>query len=171
MSPQCGRRDVAAAVWPLLRGRRGVAAAVWRPRHCRRHVAAARWLPPCGGYGVAPRRGRCSVPAAVWPPPCGRRYLAAASWLPWRGRRRVALTEWPRRRRHGTDAAVPRSVSAAGCWLLTCVDRLLAAGPSLLVAVWLLLSACFRFGSCFVLQLDASCLLAAAGCWLLAAGQ
>ena len=53
-------------------------------------------------------------------------------------------------------------VSAAGYWLLICVDWLLAAGLSLLVAVWLLLAACFRFGSCFVLQLDASCLLAAA---------
>ena len=121
---------------------------------------------------MAPRGGRCSVPAAVWPPPCGRRCLATASWLPWRGRRRVALTEWPRRQGRRDVAAAASSprygcrgasgVSAAGCWLLICVDWLLAAGLSLLVAVWLLLAACFRFARCFVLQLDASCLLAAA---------
>jgi hypothetical protein len=41
------------------------------------------------------------------------------------------------------DAAVRRSVFAAGCWLLTSVDWLLAAGNSLLAAGCWLLAACF----------------------------
>ena len=158
LPPQCGGRGIAAAMWPPQGGCRRVAATVWR-----RGVAGALCPPRCG---------RRRVDAATWPPPRGCRGVAVAEWPSRSGRGGKAAATWrPRRRRHGTDAAVPRSVSAASCWLLTCVDRLLAAGPSLLVAVWLLLSACFRFGSCFVLQLDASCLLAAAGCWLLAAGQ
>ena len=150
LPPQCGGRGIAAAMWPPPGGCRRVAATVWR-----RGVAGALCPPRCS------RRRR--VDAATWPPPRGCRGVAVAEWPSRSGRGGKAAATWrPRRRRHGTDAAVPRSVSAAGCWLLTCVDWLLAAGPSLLVAVWLLLAACFRFAGCFVLQLDASCLLAAA---------